>query len=163
MVSRNQLSPEVCAKVLDVIAARGNLSEAARAAGVTMAQVHDLRRADSEFALAYDGAWEAYKDAVLIPEAARRAVEGVERGQYYRGVPTLDEHGRPVRERHHSDALLLRLLEVFDHRFKPHHVTEVREAPVGAQDLDALSPAARARLEAFLDQRQRDVEEIGRG
>lgn len=94
---------------------------------------------------------------MLIPEAQRRAVEGTREGVFYRGELGRDEAGQPAYQRRFSDALLIRLLEKHDPSFRPHQVVENRPAGPRPEDLDALSPAARAALEEFLRLRARDA------
>ena len=55
----------------------------------------------------------------------------------------------------YSDAILLRLIEAMDPAFRPHKVVEQRPA-FDPRDIDALSPDARAKLEAFLEQLELD-------
>jgi hypothetical protein len=153
--SASDLGPEAQAQLLEHLAQSGNFVEACALARTTAAAVRRRVKDDPVFAEALATAWDDFKDGVLLPEAKRRAVEGTKKGVYYRGEIGKDEHGQPAYERQFSDALLIRLLEVHDPRFRPHQVVETRQGPQ-ASDLDDLSPEAQARLEAFLEQRAAD-------
>lgn len=166
-VTSTDLVPAVQIQVLQHLAQLGDLSKAAALSGTTMSAVRQRAKDDEEFATALEGAWADYRDAVLIPAAAKRAVEGVWEPAYYRGGPARDHVGGPEcragtcacppgGKRNYSDALLLRLLEVLDPRFRPHKVIESSQPIVGQRDLDALSPEARAKLESFLAQCELD-------
>lgn len=149
-LTHGELVPQVQAVLCHHLSETGNLREAAALVGTSISAIRARERRDPEFADAMAEAWQAFKDNVLIPTALRRAVEGVRRGVYYRGELARDENGNPVYEYHHSDGLLMRLLEVFDHRFRPHNVSEVK-AQVGPAQFDNLTPDQRAKLEALLD------------
>jgi hypothetical protein len=149
------LGPAAQAALLEHIARRGNLVEACALARTSPRVVRARAKQDQVFAEALRDAWDDFKDGVLLPEAQRRAVQGTRKGVYYRGELGKDENGQPAYEHQFSDALLIRLLEVLDPRFRPHSVIETKNEPKAA-DIDALSPEARARLEAFLEQRVAD-------
>jgi len=155
-VAAADLDPEQQVVILEHVAQSGNLKEAAALARTTTGTVRRRARNDPIFAEALAEAWDDFKDGVLLPAARQRAVDGIEEGVYYRGEPARDSAGVPAKVKKYSDALLLRLLEVHDPRFRPHSVQEPRQTPVGPETLDALSPAAREKLEAFLQQRIRD-------
>jgi len=144
------LVPAVQALVCEVLETTGDLGKAARAAGTTLSAIRAAAARDPSFSEALELAVTNWKDSVLIPEAARRAVEGAEKGVYYQGKQVLDEEGKPVVERVYSDGLMLRLLEVLDPRFRPHSVTERRDAPTAAA-IDNLLPEQRRRFDAFVE------------
>lgn len=157
MASSAPITPDLQALILEKVAVSGDLGLAARSAGVPVNRIRALERKDAAFADALAEAWREFSDTILIPEARRRAVDGVPRGVYFQGKLSVDPRsGEPVVENHYSDGVLLRLLEVFDHRFRPHSVQQVTQKNVSAADLDKLSPEARAKLEAFLEQRVAD-------
>jgi hypothetical protein len=100
---------------------------------------------DLRFAERFAEARQQVADA-LIKEMYRRAVHGVERGHYYKGQPTRDEHGNPVKERHYSDQLLLSRLksllpEFQDQSHVHHHLHGGDRWQISAADLEALNDA----------------------
>ena len=149
--------PAAQAVLLAELARSGNLVHAAALAKTSARIVRRRAKEDEVFAEALQEAWDDFRDGVVIPEAKRRAVEGTLEGVYYRGEPAKNDDGKPAYQRRFSDALMIRLLEVLDPRFRPHQVVETRPGPQ-ASDLDALSPEARAKLEAFLEQRAADAD-----
>jgi hypothetical protein len=148
--SASRLTPEDQVVLLEHVAQSGNLRAAAALVGTTQQAVRALAKKDPTFAEELQTAWADFRDGVLLVEAHRRAVDGVVEGVYYRGVPTVDEHGRPAKVSHHSDALLIRLLEVHDPRFRPHSVQEVKHSQPEL-DLEKLTPEQRAKLEELLE------------
>ncbi len=81
----------------------GNIAEAARSAGVHRATVYQRRKADSDFALAWDNALEVACDHLEL-EARRRALHGVSEPKFYQGAVC----GHVQR---YSDGLMTFLLE----------------------------------------------------
>jgi hypothetical protein len=149
------LLPQAQAELLSHLAKTGNLLEACALARTSPKVVRTRAKDDAAFAEAIQDAWDDYRDGVVIPEAHRRAVSGTRKGVYYRGELGKNEHGEPAYEHNYSDALLIRLLEVLDPRFRPHQIVESRPGP-GPADLATLSPEARARMEALLEQLAKD-------
>lgn len=147
---QSRLGPEEQIALLDLLRKSGDIGAACRLVGTTTAACRERARRDPEFAAALAEAREDYKDEVLLPEAQRRAVEGVVRRVYYKGEQATNKDGSPAEQMEFSDAILLRLLEVYDHRFRPRSVHELRQAPVEARDLDLLTPEARAKAEELL-------------
>jgi hypothetical protein len=145
-----RLGPEEQIALLDVFRRTGDIGAAARVAGTTTAAVRERARRDQAFAEALQTARDDYRDEVVIPEAQRRAVQGTLEPVYYRGQRAQEPDGTPAAVRKYSDAIMLRLLEVLDPRFRPRSVHEVRPAQVEPQDLDALSPEARAKLDELV-------------
>ena len=89
---------------LRVLADTCCVSRAAEAAGYKSGvPLYRMRKDDPEFAKAWDEAAQVGAD-ILEREALRRAVEGVEKGIYWKGE-------RVDSEREYSDALLIRLLK----------------------------------------------------
>lgn len=78
-------------------------ARAATAAGVSLRRVRALMEQDEGFAEEVEDAMEAAAD-VLEEEARRRAVEGVEKGVYYKG-------SRVDIQQEYSDTLLVQLLK----------------------------------------------------
>lgn len=87
---------------LKTLAATGNVSLAAQAAGMSRQSLYRLRRLDRAFAEAWADALDEAVDA-LEAEARRRAVEGTMRPVFYRGQVVGEM-------RHYSDAMLMFML-----------------------------------------------------
>jgi hypothetical protein len=98
------------ASFLECLAETGNVSAAARSAGVARSGAYALRLADEAFAAAWAEAQAQALDALEM-EARRRAVEGIEQPVLYGGKPVHDAGGAPVTLRHYSDRLLELLLK----------------------------------------------------
>jgi hypothetical protein len=71
-------------KFLEELRRRGNVTDAAGAAGFGRSVAYEHRKADSEFAPAWQGALDEAADA-LEREAWRRGAEGVSRPVYQQG------------------------------------------------------------------------------
>ena len=106
--ARTTRTPKKRAAFLAELAARGNVSDAAAAAGVPRQTVYDWRAADSDFAAAWDDALDQAADT-MEREAFRRAVEGVEETVYGRVDRYSD--GEIGKVRKYSDTLLIFLLK----------------------------------------------------
>lgn len=91
------------ASFLDALRLRGNVSDAATAAGIRRQLAYDWRKDDAEFAAAWEEALDEAADT-MEREAFRRAVDGVEEPVYHQGV----EVGAV---RKYSDTLLIFLLK----------------------------------------------------
>lgn len=105
---------------LKTLAATGNVSLAAEAAGMSRQALYRLRRNDAAFAEAWAEALEEAVDA-LDAEARRRAVQGTCRPVFYRGQVVGEV-------RHYSDAMLMFLLRA--------HRPEVYGSRTGAADME---------------------------
>lgn len=79
-----ELTPEKREKFLAVLRETGSVSVAAAAAVVSRATPYNWRKADEDFAAAWDEALGTYVDS-LEAEADRRGVVGVERPVFYAG------------------------------------------------------------------------------
>ncbi len=88
---------------LKVLRGTGNVSEAAKAAGVSRSRVYQVRARSDIFASDWADAISATDDRIEA-EAVRRAVEGVEEPYYYQG----EERGIV---RKYSDSMLMFLLK----------------------------------------------------
>lgn len=88
---------------LEALAERGNVSQAARLAGVPRWRFYELRKEDAEFSREWHEALRISED-LLEAEAVRRAVEGIEEPYYYQG----EQRGM---SRKYSDTLLMFLLK----------------------------------------------------
>ena len=90
----------------------GNVTDACRAAGIKRRRVvYEWQERDDEFAAEYREA-EIIATEVLEIEARRRAVEGLRRLKFDKGVAITDpETGEPYRELEYSDTLLIFLLK----------------------------------------------------
>ena len=106
--ARTTRTPKKRAAFLAELAARGNVSDAAAAAGVPRQTVYDWRAADPAFAAAWDAALDQAADT-MEREAFRRAVEGVEEPVY--GRVAKDSDGEIGRITKYSDTLLIFLLK----------------------------------------------------
>ncbi|MBG0776275.1 MAG: hypothetical protein H0S85_07535 [Desulfovibrionaceae bacterium] len=102
MAGRVTFTPASRKRFLAALRGSGNVSEAARHAGVSRSRVYDLRAEDAAFAAAWDEALEAAVDA-LEEEVRRRALEGYEEPVFYGG----EQVGV---KRRYSDSLLRFLL-----------------------------------------------------
>jgi hypothetical protein len=122
------------------LADSGNVSHAAQKVGINRRTAYHWRKSDAEFRLEWDHAIETAVDA-LEAEARRRAMDGVEETQYYRGEPS-------GVLRKYSDALLILLL-------KAHRPDKFRDrapiAPAGAGPSEADAEGAKERLESHLE------------
>ena len=124
-------------RFLRALAATGNVSAAARAAGIARATAYAARGGDADFAVAWAAALEDAVDALEL-EARRRAMVGVDTPHYYGGKVA----GRVIK---YSDSLLMFLL-------RAHRPERYREVVDGGRDGEAAAwPDARARLAARLE------------
>jgi hypothetical protein len=94
---------------LEALAARGNVTAAAEAAGVSRACAYLTRQNDDAFAKAWEEAEEVAADR-LEAEAWRRGVEGIEEPVISLGKVVQGADGEPLIIRRYSDAVLLALL-----------------------------------------------------
>ena len=102
---------------LDALRQTGHVTNSARAADMSVQGVYKRRRADPDFAAAWDEAMDV-AIAAFEDEAVRRAVHGVDRLVVSAGQAVIDPRaepgpdGKPVYlvERSYSDPLLMRLL-----------------------------------------------------
>src|SRR6516164_4149786 len=94
---------------LEALAARGNMTAAAQAAGVSRACAYLHRQNDDAFANAWEQAEEIAADR-LEAEAWRRGVEGVEEPGISLGKVGAGSDGEPLMIRRYSDTVLLALL-----------------------------------------------------
>lgn len=99
----NSLTPAKKAKFLAVLAETGNVSTAAKTAGISRCSLYDRRKREAAFAKAWDDSEKQAAD-VLEKEAWRRAVDGVDEPVYQKGecVGTV---------RRYSDTLLIFLMK----------------------------------------------------
>lgn len=124
---------------LATLATTGNVSAAARAAGVSRQAAYHRRSNDRDFRAAWDDALEEGVDA-LEAEARRRALEGVEEPVFHAGAQC-------GTVRRFSDALMVVLLRAHrPHKFSEKHRVDVKaevvhrdEEPEG--DLDDILAA----------------------
>jgi len=94
---------------LDHLRKAGNVSEAARAAGVDRKTVYNWRRGNHLFSERWKLALEEATD-MLEAEARRRALEGYEEPVLYAGRVICDPEGKPMTRKRYSDGLLRMLL-----------------------------------------------------
>lgn len=127
-------SPARQEQFLKALAETGSVATSAALAGTSRTRVCELRKADQEFAGAWEDAEEIAADR-LEGEARRRAVEGVEEPLVSAGKLVRDENGQPITVTRYSDNLLLALLKA--------HRPPRRERPMRFQ-LKPLRSAADA-------------------
>jgi len=105
-----KLTPARQEQFLKALAETGSVATSAALAGTSRTRVYELRKADQEFAGAWEDAEEIAADR-LEGEARRRAVEGVEEPLVSAGKLVRDENGQPITIRRYSDNLLLALIK----------------------------------------------------
>jgi hypothetical protein len=84
MANRTNRTPEKDAKFLEFLSQGATVTAAARAAGYTRSRVYERRKADAEFAAAWDDSLGQGTD-LLEDEALRRAKDGVAEPRFYEG------------------------------------------------------------------------------
>jgi hypothetical protein len=127
-------SPARQEQFLKALAETGSVATSAALAGTSRTRVYEHRKADQEFAGAWEDAEEIAADR-LEGESRRRAVEGVEEPLVSAGKLVRDENGQPITVTRYSDNLLLALLKA--------HRPPRRERPMRFQ-LKPLRSAADA-------------------
>ncbi len=105
-----KLTPARQVRFLKALAETGSVATSAALAGTSRTRVYELRKADPDFASAWEDAEEIAADR-LEKEARRRAVKGVEEPLVSAGKLVRDENGQPITVRRYSDNLLLALLK----------------------------------------------------
>lgn len=103
MVMPTVRTPEAREKFLNELAATANVSRASLVAGFTPRAAYNWRKADSDFAAAWEEAVQIGICA-LEDEAVRRAAEGYTEPVFYQGAPIAEV-------RKYSDSLLMFLLQ----------------------------------------------------
>lgn len=104
----------------------GNISRACREARVDRSTIYAWQEDDADFCIAYEIA-EVEATETLEAEAYRRAVEGLRRLKFDKGVAVNDPAtGEPYTELEYSDTLLIFLL-------KARAPEKYRENPAGSQ------------------------------
>jgi hypothetical protein len=124
-------------KFLEALAATGSVTTAVGAAGTSRTRVYELRKADPDFANAWQDAEDTAADR-LEEEARRRALEGVPEPLVTGGKLVRDDDGQPIMVPRYSDSLLLALIKA--------RRTSRRERSVRFElpPLKSLTDAARA-------------------
>ena len=124
---------------LDSLRVTGNVSAAARLVGRSRASLYRMRRADPDFASAWQDALEEAVDWLEL-EALRRAVEGIKEDRFSKGeiVGTITRY---------SDSLLMFLLKARRPWLYDRRVLRGRQTNTDEDSLDA----SRAALEEKLD------------
>src|SRR6266545_4396474 len=84
MANRTNRTPEKDAKFFEFLSQGASVTAAARAAGYTRSRVYERRKADAEFAAAWDDSLGQGTDG-LEDEALRRAKDGVAEPRFYEG------------------------------------------------------------------------------
>ena len=121
---------------LSSFAQHGNVTVAAKAAGINRSTAYRAQRLDPEFAMAWQEAYEEACD-LIEAEALRRATRGTTKGIYYKGE-------RVATEQEFSDTLMLAMLkghkpdkygDKITIKVKPEWLTVLEEAGVTAADV----------------------------
>lgn len=126
--------------VIEGVANGLTVKDAAARAGISRTNVYIASDKDDEFAAAMRRAHDEGADQ-LEAEARRRAVEGVTRKKFDKGVPIIDpQTGEQYIEREYSDTLLIFLLkgrrpDIFGERVKHEHTGKTFDAESAATDL----------------------------
>lgn len=110
------VTPKKLARFLEALSETGNVRLAASRSTLSIMTLYRYRKTHPTFQQDWDQALETAMDAVLEPEATRRAVEGVLEPIYYQGA-------KVGTVRKYSDTLLIFLLK----GGKPEKYKEVRE------------------------------------
>jgi hypothetical protein len=138
-MKRLKLTKERRERFLRALADTGSVAAAVGVAGTSRTRVYELRKADPEFASAWEEAEEIATDR-LEDEARRRAVEGVAEPLVSAGKLVRDDDGQPIAVRRYSDNLLLALLKA---RRPPRRERSVRfQLPALQSAADAASAMA---------------------
>ena len=119
-------------RFLLALSEHGNVTSAARQAGLSRSTLYRVRAQDSDFARAWENALDESTDR-LAGEAVRRAMNGVEEVRYFKGEPI-----GSVRK--YSDQLLMFLLRayrpsVFGHSRKGHAPRDASNPDDARQEL----------------------------
>jgi len=122
MAARTIFDKERQARYLEILAEGKTATHAAKQVAVHLQTVYQKRRRDPEFAAAYDLARKMGTHA-MEDEAIRRAVEGNNKGIYWKGE-------RVAYEKEYSDTLLMFMLkarepEKYRERQDIHHSGEI--------------------------------------
>jgi hypothetical protein len=142
-----KLTRERREQFLKALAGTGIVSVSVQIAGTSRTRVYELRKRDTAFASAWDGAEEQAADA-LEAEAWRRAVDGVPEPLVSSGKVVRDDDGQPLAIRRYSDNLLLALLKARrPERFKDRAVVEHDIADGLADRLEAARQRALAQVQ----------------
>jgi hypothetical protein len=142
-----KLTRERRERFLRALAETGIVSVAVEIARTSRTRVYDLRKRDTGFAEAWDGAEEQAADA-LEAEAWRRAVDGVAEPLVSSGKVVRDDDGQPLAVRRYSDNLLLALLKARrPDKFKDRAVVEHDIADGLADRLEAARQRALAQVQ----------------
>jgi len=123
-VRKKKLTAACQTRFLEALADSGSVSAAVAVAGTSRTRVYELRKADLDFARAWEDAEEIAADR-LHDEARRRALEGIPEPLVSGGKLVRDEEGQPITIRRYSSSLLLALLKA--------HRPPRRERPVRFQ------------------------------
>ena len=127
-------------RVIELIASGCTVTDAARECGISRNNIYQYADKNEEFKQTIQ---RAYADSAdyLEAEARRRAIHGVVRKKFDKGVPIIDPAtGEQYTEREYSDTLLIFLLkgrrpEVFGERVRVDHAGKPFDAESAATDL----------------------------
>ena len=122
------------------LAKHGQITRAARDAGIHRVTVYNLRDSNPEFATRWSEALDAYADS-LEAAAHQRAVEGTDKGVYHQGVLM-------ATEKQYSDSLLLAMLRAKRKEYGETSKVEITGADGGPGAIEE-TPTQIARKIAF--------------
>jgi hypothetical protein len=142
-MARPRQSAHLKRAFLKVFGEQGIISRAADQVGIDRNTVYYWQEHDAGFAAAFRQA-EARATELLEAEAHRRAVQGVERLKFDRGLPLVNpDTGEPYREREYSDTLLIFLLKARNPaKYRDNSRVELTGKDGGPIDID-VEPADR--------------------
>lgn len=98
---------------LKTFACIGRIGEASKIVGISSSCHSRWMKTSAKYREAFSRAKMKYVEC-LEKEAHRRAVHGVRRLKFFKGLPIFDEDGKPYEECEYSDRLLIKLLEAND-------------------------------------------------
>ena len=140
MANRYAMTPQKKGKFLKMLAETADVSRSSKYAGVSRNTPYEERKRDPEFASAWEEALNTAIDA-LEAEARRRALNGVEEPQFYKGEVC-------GHVRRYSDNLLMFILKAHrpeKYRERVEHSGKIESAPVVNL---SIMPASKPAIEA---------------
>ncbi len=137
---------------LRALSQSGNVSEAARMAGIPRGRLYKLKASDKAFAEAWALAIEEATD-LLASEAMRRAIDGFEEVKYFKGEPigTVRKYSdqllmfllkayRPSMFNQHSDTATTETMEKATHHHATSSLLKKMETLIAEDDTESKTP-----------------------
>ena len=138
-------------RFLDALSEMGNVTLAARAAGVSRSGIYTRRELDDGFATAWEEAEQIAADR-LEAEAWRRGVEGMPEWLVSAGRLVRDDSDQPLIVQRYSDQLLLALLWAHKpEKFRERSAVEIDICDRLAERLEAARRRSVAKPEPVLE------------